>query len=77
MPFIAILISIYVIYNIQGNTDDGGFQQTMSMLDTVPQYWIPMLNPIVTIITVKQYRLRLLAIFGLGNRVVPAVPLIG
>jgi len=63
------------LYNIQGKSDDD-FQQTMTMLDTVPVYWIPMLNPIVSTLTVKQYRLRVLRIFGIRNRIVPLVPMI-
>ena len=65
---------MHILYFVMGQSDDS-FQRTLAMLDLVPQYWIPMLNPIVTMLTVKHYRLRVSAIFGLGNRVVPSVPM--
>ena len=64
-----------LLYGIQGKSDDG-FQQTLAMLGTVPQYWIPMLNPIVSMLTVKKYRLRVLAIFGFGKPIVPATSMV-
>ena len=68
-----------ILYSVQGIANymsDDLFQQKLSMLATVSQYWIPMLNPIVSVLTVKKYRLRVLAIFGIGNRVTtPVVPI--
>ena len=66
---------MHVLYQAQSQSNDG-LQQILGMLAMTPLYWIPMINPIVTMLTVKQYRLRLLAIFGLGNMVTtPVVPI--
>ena len=65
-------MSVCIIYDILENSDDGS-QQTFIMLDTVLQYWISMLNPIVTILTVKTYRLRVSALFSFVNKVEPII----
>ena len=69
------LVSMHTLYSIHDPSDDV-LQQTLTMLDMVPIYWIPMLNPIVTILTVKQYRFRITSIFKFGNRVGPVVPMV-
>ena len=38
------------------------------MLTTVPLYWVPVLNPLVTLATVKPYRRRTFAVVALFGR---------